>query len=50
MAEYSTFGSSGTSKNAQVVEEVKNQFALANAQHLLQVRLVQCLDLDQVYC
>ena len=40
MSEFSSFSTSGSSKNARVVEEVKNQFALANAQQLLQVSCV----------
>ncbi len=37
MSEYSSFGA-GADKTSRVAEELKNQFARANAQQLLQVR------------
>ncbi len=37
MSDYSSYGTQGSNKNAQVLEQVKSQFALANAQLLLKV-------------
>lgn len=43
MSDYSSsYGASSSNKNARVMEEMKNQFALANVQQLLQVDLNIC--------
>lgn len=47
MSDYSSsYGASSSNKNARVMEEMKNQFALANVQQLLQVDLNNYLQVD----